>query len=95
MDELGVPNLLIEIPLSDHVLDLELGFNSIGGQPSLYAGERFIAAQLWDHNNNIANNEGGIFLYCIHKLMFHICTSVNISFEGYFNTLRNNYSQCY
>ena len=58
MDELGVPNLLIEIPLSDHVL--ELGFNSIGGQPSLYAGERFIAAQL--HNNNIANNEGGIFL---------------------------------
>ena len=58
VDELGVPNLLIEIPLSDHVL--ELGFNSIGGQPSLYAGERFIAAQL--HNNNIANNEGGIFL---------------------------------
>ena len=44
VDNLGVPNLLVEIPLSDHVL--ELGFHSIGGQPSLYAMERFAAAQL-------------------------------------------------
>ena len=41
---LGIRNLLIEVPLSEHVL--EAGFYSIGGQISLYAVERFVAQTL-------------------------------------------------
>jgi len=41
---LGVSNLLVNIPLTGHVL--EAFFYSIGGQISVYAMERFAAAQL-------------------------------------------------
>jgi len=48
-DDLGVPNLLQKMPTSDHVL--ELGYNSLGGQPSIYAMERFVAATIGEVKN--------------------------------------------
>lgn len=44
VSSLGISNLLVEIPLAEHVL--EAGFYSIGGQMSVYSMERFAAAQL-------------------------------------------------
>ena len=44
LDDLGVPNLLVKMPTSDHVL--ELGYHSLGGQPSIYAFERFVHATI-------------------------------------------------
>jgi len=41
---LGVSNLLVEVPLAEHVL--EAGFYSVGGQMTIFAMERFVAAQL-------------------------------------------------
>jgi len=41
---LGVPNLLVKIPLGDHVLDA--GFYTWGGQQAIFAMERFVAARL-------------------------------------------------
>ena len=43
-DDLGVPNLLVKMPTSDHVL--ELGYHSLGGQPSIYAFEQFVSATI-------------------------------------------------
>jgi len=48
-DDLGVSNLLLKMPTSDHVL--ELGYNSLGGQPSIYAMERFVAATIGEVKN--------------------------------------------
>ena len=45
LDDLGIPNLLVKLPLGDHVL--EAGFYSVGGQLSTYAMERFVAARLF------------------------------------------------
>lgn len=44
VNALGVSNLLVEVPLAEHVL--EAGFYSIGGQMSVYAMERFAAYTL-------------------------------------------------
>ena len=54
-DDLEVPNLLIKMPTSDHVL--ELGYNSLGGQPSIYAMERFVAATIGEVKNTEEDQE--------------------------------------
>lgn len=46
VNTLGVSNLLLELPLAEHVF--EAGFHSIGGQMAVYAMERFASHMIVD-----------------------------------------------